>query len=377
MSIVVEEPDSPRSEDNEHSEPSKLALLLALGVLYGATEREGVAEDILKFREEIELPNPLYGERRQTQFEVSRFIRRYGISPFFVTRSYDLEVARVQKQRRQISAEVIDQLYKQPNRESAVDLLLLGLGDSNDIRRVASAISLMDIFTNIGLVVQELVLTLENTSDELASRLAEIALKRFGNFRSAERRSPLIITPNDNDEKIGLIVHGSRFAWAGEKPEKWWRPGGDFHNYIKDNFLPNLYSRSDHFFWSGGWNDIAREMAANDLSFWVQNRNFQGLDILAHSHGGNVVLRATQLGLEIDRLTLMSCPVHWSHYQPNFSNVKAVTSYQINLDLVILADRGRHRFDHSKIEDKFLPVWFWQHSDTHKPHIWEQNGLKP
>jgi hypothetical protein len=84
---------------------------------------------------------------------------------------------------------------------------------------------------------------------------------------------------------------------------------------------------------------------------------------------------ATQLGVKVDQLVLMSCPVHWHRYQPEFTRVNNVISYQIKLDWVILADRGGTYFNQPQITDRVLPQWFWRHDDTHDPATWQKHGL--
>src|SRR2546430_8122363 len=92
-----------------------------------------------------------------------------------------------------------------------------------------------------------------------------------------------------------MLIHGT---WAQNSP--WWQPGGDFHTYILQSVRPDLYSKPDRFGWSGGYSDAARTLAATDLVSWVQNHNEQGLDLITHSHGGNVAFLATQNGLDLE-----------------------------------------------------------------------------
>ncbi|MBI3411974.1 MAG: hypothetical protein HY040_26895, partial [Planctomycetes bacterium] len=74
--------------------------------------------------------------------------------------------------------------------------------------------------------------------------------------------------------------------------------------------------------------------------------NEAGLDLIAHSHGASVCMLATQLGMQMGKLVLLSCPVHVDQYMPNFANIqKGVYSIHVKLDLVILADRGGQKFN--------------------------------
>ncbi len=80
---------------------------------------------------------------------------------------------------------------------------------------------------------------------------------------------------------------------------------------------------------------------------------------------------ASQAGLNIGELVLLSCPVHIPKYLPNFTRVTKVVSIRVHLDLVILADGGGQRFQDPNIQENVLPVWF-DHFATHDPDIWQQ-----
>ena len=161
-----------------------------------------------------------------------------------------------------------------------------------------------------------------------------------------------------------LLVHGT---FARNFP--WWQPGGGFHTYLS-GVLGDLYGASDRFEWSGGYSDERRALGAQDLGVWVDAHNVQGLDLLAHSHGGSVAMLASQFGLELGKLVLLSCPAHPQKYMPDFGHVGKVVSVRVHLDLVILADGGGQRFRHPDIRENVLPIWF-DHSATHDPDVWE------
>ena len=71
---------------------------------------------------------------------------------------------------------------------------------------------------------------------------------------------------------------------------------------------------------------------------------------------------------------LLSCPVHWPQYTPEFALVNRVISIHVHLDLVILADGGGQRFYDPRIEEHVLPRWFDQ-SLSHAPATWQQNNV--
>ena len=97
--------------------------------------------------------------------------------------------------------------------------------------------------------------------------------------------------------------------------------------------------------------------------------------IVAYTQRANIAMLATQSGLTIGTLVLMSCPVHIPKYIADFTRVTRCVSIHVRMDLVVLADRGGQRFNHPNIEEHVLPVWF-DHSATHDPAVWKKHGVK-
>ena len=196
----------------------------------------------------------------------------------------------------------------------------------------------------------------EDGAQQLARELAETALHRLG-ARTAvitpPPAGPLILPWATTQLDTTVMIHGSQFSFVGTPIGNWWQPGGAFHTFVQSNFRPNLYSRPDFYTWSGGWSDHARKLAALDLRNWTHARGLRDIDIIAHSHGGNVAMLASHLGVEIKTLILLSCPAHPTYYLPHFPRVKHVVSYQIKLDWVVLADRGNTHLITRKSATKF------------------------
>ena len=142
--------------------------------------------------------------------------------------------------------------------------------------------------------------------------------------------------------------------------------------YIHTDVNPTLYGGQDRFEWSGGYSVAARALGGTRLNTWVQQHNLAGLNLLAHSHGGSVSMVASQAGTQVNRMILLSCPVHWPQYMPAFTRVNRVISIRVHLDLVILADGGGQRFYDPRIEEHVLPLWF-EHSLSHDPDTWRQH----
>jgi hypothetical protein len=183
-----------------------------------------------------------------------------------------------------------------------------------------------------------------------------------------------------------VLVAGT---WAANSP--WWKPGqpgNDFFTYLT-GILPPLartppippappwdapYSGGDYYRWTGGYSDNARADGAQKLLQWVTAHSSTGPDLITHSHGGNVAFAATQLGVTVKEAVVLSCPVHFPKYLPNFGNVKKIVSVRVHMDLVILADRGGQRFNDSRIMENVLGVWF-DHFATHDPAKWTEYNV--
>jgi pimeloyl-ACP methyl ester carboxylesterase len=175
-----------------------------------------------------------------------------------------------------------------------------------------------------------------------------------------------------------LLVHGTL-----ARQEQWWQPGGDFYTYLS-GLLPSLprtprwdapYGLNDRFSWSGGYSSGARSIAANDLLQWASNHGSQKIDLVAHSHGGNVAMLATNSGLTVGELVLLSCPALLATYLPDFSRIHGkIVSVRVHMDMVLILDSyvtgATHKFFHPRIEEHTLALWF-DHSKIHSPDVWK------
>lgn len=253
---------------------------------------------------------------------------------------------------------------------SAAALIEAATHHPYEVVRVAAAIAALPTVAD---PLPEAVILAEGTrsDDPLVRDMAATGLARFDPEHPAlaALREPGGPSGGGEPTYTSLLVHGT-FA----RQSSWWQPGGDFHSYVLSDVRTDLYSASDRFEWSGGYSDAARALAASDLVAWVSQRSLQGLDVFAHSHGGNAAMLATHQGLSIGTLVLLSCPVHWHKYSPDFNRVRRVVSIRVRLDLVILADLGGQRFRDSRIEENRLPIWF-RHSVSHDPDVWRDHNL--
>jgi len=282
-----------------------------------------------------------------------------------------------------VLSNVAQRFFKDPREGTATNLVEACLRHPDDLVRVAAAVAHLERSPDTARLKQVLE---EGTysNDEVVQAVAATGLARLEpeNKRLAylESRDQGAVAGADSSHTT-LIVHGT-FA----RRQRWWQPAGDFHDYLT-GVLPGLprpwsppYAAKDRFDWSGGYRngDDKRSAGADELVKWVNQHAAQGLDLITHSHGGNVAMLANHRGLKIGELVLLSCPVHVGKYVPNFrqpNQVGKVVSFHVHLDLVILADRGGQRFHDTRIEENVLSGWFLFHSDSHSPKIWNDQAL--
>ncbi len=368
----IEYPQSPHEAfmaDSERDIDSQTTVLLVLGTLARA-DLELVQTDLHSFRDEFPLPEVKEMGRLDTEEFVQRFSRRFDLR---ITDADEIDF-RDYERRRAFLAEIGQQLYKNPSLENIGNLILLGLGHPQERIRAAAAISFIDIFKNVSIGVRALLRFERDAQTEIVQALAETALSRFA-YPYSRRLPPLLPTQPQSpsggvSQTTSLLVHGTFFGRVGTSFPTWWKPGSNFHTYIKTNHRPNLYSKPDAYAWSGGYNDQARTLAAMELRDWLKNRGFHGADVIAHSHGGNVAMEATQLGAELNKLVLLSCPNHMPHYAPEFSRIKEAISIQIKMDWVILTDKGRIHFNDPKNHRKnFAKVVYTARRHTRSKYL--------
>lgn len=235
---------------------------------------------------------------------------------------------------------------------------------------MASAVAGLSVFADPLRLVDTLVQGL-GSDDPLVTELAATGLARFAPEHEAltDLGPPPAPEPGE-PSRSSLMVHGTVFG----KHSVWWQPGGDFHTYVLNSFRPDLYASGDRFQWTGRYSDAARALAARDLHDWLSQKRITDPTLFTHSHGGSVAMLASQNGLDVDQLVLLSCPVHAQKYLPDFTRVQNTVSIRVRLDLVILADRGGQRFRDPRIRETVLPLWF-DHGASHDPDVWRQHNL--
>jgi hypothetical protein len=271
---------------------------------------------------------------------------------------------------RRVQAQLAQDLYDSPSSETAAQLLEASLNHPNELVRVAAASAYFNLAADPNRLIG--VLTDGTQSkDRLVREVAATALARItpdhARLRALTRKGRR--SGRGRPSHTSLLIHGT-FA----RNSSWWKPGGDFHQYLLTQVRPDLYKASDRFEWSGGWSDGARALGAAQLGTWVSGHGLQGLDLFTHSHGGSIAMLASHNGLQIGELVLLSCPVHVHKYMPDFAHVAKTVSIRVHLDLVILADGGGQLFHDPNIAEHVLPIWF-DHFATHTPSVWKKHNV--
>lgn len=261
--------------------------------------------------------------------------------------------------------------YRDASTEAAAALLEVSLRHPHELVRVSAAASYFEVAADPRPAIRVLEHGLRSR-DRLTRDVAAHALARVDprNPKLEKLLRPRRRRSRRKRSRTSLIVHGT---WG--RTSSWWQPpNGDFWKYVLDEVDASLYGAQDRFEWSGGYSDAARLLAGAGLHGWVQQKALAGLDLFTHSHGGSVAMLATQNGTGVGRLALLSCPVHWPKYTPDFARVAKAVSVRVHLDLVILVDGGGQRFHDARIQENVLPIWF-DHFATHDPDVWRQHDV--
>jgi hypothetical protein len=271
---------------------------------------------------------------------------------------------------RDVIGSVADQFHENPSHLAAAQLFEACLRHPEELVRVAAASSHVDLTTDPRRPLEVLRRALIS-DDQLTRGVAATSLSHF------TPEDPLLarllvrgqLPEGGRPASTWILVHGT---WG--RTRSWWKPGGDFHEYFKAQVGGDLYSAPDGFSWSGGYSEAARAVGATSLLRWATDHQLKPLELIAHSHGGNVAMLATQAGLDLGELFLLSCPVHIPKYLPSLPQGRKIVSIHVHMDLVILADRGGQKFNLPGISEHVLPIWF-DHFATHEPNVWEDSNV--
>jgi pimeloyl-ACP methyl ester carboxylesterase len=194
---------------------------------------------------------------------------------------------------------------------------------------------------------------------------------------TAAKESPMKKT--DAAKSMTLLIHGTWAATAS-----WWKKNSPFWNYI-NQITHNVYAGDDPFFWSGANDHKARVLAADALLTWLDQHPSEHLTIIAHSHGGNVALLASEHQIKIDTLILLGTPIRLE-YIPHLKNIKKIHNVFSTADIVqsfgTIPNRrneGKTLGDSAEVENKRAdnngqgksPA----HTELHTPATWDASQL--
>lgn len=181
--------------------------------------------------------------------------------------------------------------------------------------------------------------------------------------------------------RMTIIVHGT---WGATS--KWWQQGGSFWSYV-NGIVGNVYAGPNPFSWSGANMHSERNRAGRDLVAWVQAHPATELDVIAHSHGGNVCHVAMGLGLKVRKLVTLGTPIRLE-YLPHIGSADVIHNVFSTADLVQTPSgtfpnrrsEGRTLGDSAKIVNH----WAFDdgggnrpgHGDLHESRTWVASNLE-
>jgi hypothetical protein len=154
------------------------------------------------------------------------------------------------------------------------------------------------------------------------------------------------------------MIHGT-WGWKGD----WWRPGGGFHEYVRADLRPDLYSGGGRFSWSGFYRKGHRRRAAADFCEWQRDMAPEGLhSLFGHSYGGEVAARAIVSGTPVAQLVLLVAALD--------CGVKVI-DVRLWFDPVLGLAWTRQRLPaHPSLTTILLDRRTLNHSSTHHERVW-------
>lgn len=200
----------------------------------------------------------------------------------------------------------------------------------------------------------------------------------------------------DPSRIVTLILHGT---WAAGTD--WWRrvdPSDhapkskrNLWHYLKVVGVPGLLEKADQFGWSGHNSESARRIAARELINWWHQLGKPTLNVVAHSHGGNVAMFAAMIepNLKFRRLILLGTPAR-IQYLPRAAQTEHLHNVFSQFDSTQTLGswggargEGRTQSDHLSVTNWHVPDWAPNifgvntvgHSDLHDPEVWENHQL--
>jgi len=273
-------------------------------------------------------------------------------------------------------ADFAAQVNEQANPSDAARLVAIGCNSSDELIRICALGSAVDFFRLETIdISRQLAWFFENAREPETFELLFVLMARAFPVAATGNLSTSTTLPTATSTGL-MAVHGTVLPYSqANRPEWSVPPNGSLYSYIR-TFRNDIYGSPDYFRWEGGYTDYAREIAINSLCDWIDRRSLNGIDVVAHSHGCNVVMGSTSGGTKFKKIVLLSCPVHWKKYSLLPAMITSdVISVRTRFDFVIGMDRGGQRFPKGTIRDVILPFWFTSHSASTKPSTWQTQNL--
>ena len=270
--------------------------------------------------------------------------------------------------------------------ESMVELAVRQLGlsmlDNDPMTRCCAAYAYWQATgMDVGAPILENALDSDNEDERMlaAQSLVKMDRRQAKRLQGTAQDDKPLTPPEPLQNSMTVIIHGT-FAMNAA----WYQPGGDFHEYIRSEVYPDVYSQDDFFFWSGrysatedGLRRIWRQ-AARKLVSWTNAHPATTLRLIAHSHGNNVVNMATQMGMQSCTLIQLSPPVRRDNL-PEMANVSSDTLFNIHstVDLVVTLDGGSKDYRGTSVasSERRRTISRFGHSDSHDSELWESKNI--
>ncbi|QJT03165.1 hypothetical protein G9272_25165 [Streptomyces asoensis] len=268
--------------------------------------------------------------------------------------------------------------------EAATALLYSGLLSPSELVRISSASQLSWLLDDLEGDMREHLIQGCRSDSHTVQMISASALGRHEEDHEVLQN---FIDPQSNCDTAepahtSTIVHGT---WAANGI--WWRPEGDFFQFIKQHVSTDLYDGPGYFRWSAKWKKKERRGAGFKLEQWLAanvvphpGTKIKEFDtVFAHSHGANVSLSAGLVGAKITFLVLLHPAIDRRsprEMQLILSNISGVLAFFPHFDLTVLADRSLRGFPKhdDKVTERQIPGWF-KHDALLDPYTWHQNGL--
>ncbi len=283
--------------------------------------------------------------------------------------------------RKSAAKQALDDTHDDSVTDTAVRQLAIGMLDSDAVARCCAAYGYWQATGS-----ESAVSVLQNAiaSDDEEERIVAAHALAKVDIRKVRRLQGTAVDDKPNTPaqairpSMTVIVHGT-FA----KDSSWYKPGRDFHRYIKRNVYPDIYSEDDYFFWSGRYSLKDKGLkriwtqAASKLVSWINAHPTRKLRLIAHSHGNNVVNIATQQ-IQACSLIQLSPPVR-SWNLPNMANVSSDRLFNIHssIDLVVMIDGGAKNYKRTAVaaNERIRKIARFGHSDSHEGRKWKRKKV--